>query len=431
MTETLALLGGKLAVTDRVTEIWPAFTEADARMVADMVRAGEVSYAGREGAVERLEEGMRRQTGARHALAVNSGTQALHSAFFGLEIGPGDEVVAPTYTFHATVLPVVVCNAVPVLADAHPDTGNIDPDAVERVITARTKAIVVMHLNGYPVDMPRIMDIARRHGLRVVEDCSQAHGAECADAPIGSFGDVAAFSLQSRKQVTAGSGGIMTTNDDRIFERAVLLGHSLDRAERDVVSDAYRRFATTGFGLNLRMHPLAAALAASSLDRLDELLTVRQANCDHLDAILDSVPGVRPPLRQDHMTRLAPYSHQPLYRAEELADLPIETFVRAIAAEGVPLSRPRTPPLHRAPAFQDPAWRLGTYGPPPDVAHRAYRDGDLPDSETYFTTALRMPVYSRDVRPYLDQFAVAFDKVARNIDRLHELDSHDREKVRP
>ncbi len=156
---------------------------------------------------------------------------------------------------------------------------------------------------------------------------------------------------------------------------------------------AMRRFATTGYGLNLRMHPLAAALATGSLGRLDEVLRVRQANCDHLDSILAGLPGLRPPVRQGHVTRVAPYSHQPLCRAEELGGLPIETFVRAVQAEGVTIGRPNTPPLHQAPLFQDPEWTTGTYGPGRDA--RRYRNGELPGSERYFTTALRMPVFPR------------------------------------
>lgn len=419
MDDQLALTGGRPAVDHEEVEVWPHFTEEDALMVADMVRAGEVSYDARDGSVRRLEQAMCEQTGARHALAVNSGTSALHSAFFGLGIGPGDEVVVPTYTFHATLMPVFTCNATPVLADADPQTGNIDPASIERRITPRTRAVVVMHLNGYPVDMPSVMRVAGRHDLPVVEDCSQAHGATCDGRPVGSFGKAAAFSLQSRKQVTAGSGGVLTTDDDTVFQRAVMLGHSLGRAEDEVRLAGMRRFATTGYGLNLRMHPLAAALAASSLGRLDKLLDVRQQNGDYLDATLSGLPGLRPPVRQPHMTRIAPYSHQPLYVAEELGGLPIETFVRAVRAEGVTLGRPKTPPLHQAPLFQDAQWTTGTYGPAPGQVER-YHDGQFPGSERYFTTALRMPVFSRDVRPYLDDVGRALAKVVRQADRLHQ-----------
>jgi dTDP-4-amino-4,6-dideoxygalactose transaminase len=420
-SQALALLGGESAIRTPIEENWPAFTEADALAVAQMVRLGEVSYIAREGAVLRLEEAMQARTHARHALAINSGTSALLSAFFGLQIGSGDEVIVPTYTHHATVMPLFVLNAIPVLADAEPETGNIDPKSVERMITARTKAIVVMHLNGFAVDMPGVMDIARKHKLKVIEDCSQAHGAECCGSPVGSFGDVAAFSLQSRKQVVAGAGGVLTTNDRRTFDRALMLGHSLARAEQDVASEDFRQFATTGFGLNLRMHPLAASLATSSLSRLDSVLATRQANCDRLDAIVDQIPGLQKPVVRDHVTRIAPYSYQPLYDPEQLGGLPIETFVMAVAAEGVPIARPRTPPLHQAAAFQDPTWLRAAFRAPARAKRHLYRDGDLPNSEKYFKSALRMPVFSRDVRSDIEHFSVAFEKVVRSADMLRDL----------
>ncbi|MBE4741306.1 MULTISPECIES: DegT/DnrJ/EryC1/StrS family aminotransferase [Streptomyces] len=422
MTQNLALLGGTPVIKSPLEERWPAFHESDVEAAAELVRRGEISYNGREGTVRDLEEHFRDYVGTRYALAVNSGTSALHSAFFAIGLHSGDEVLAPTYTFHATVMPVFACNAVPVLVDAEADTGNIDPTLLEAHITARTKAIVATHLNGYPVDMATILAVARKHGLWVIEDCSQAHGAECDGRRVGGLGDVAAFSMQSRKQVTAGAGGILTTNDDRVHERAVLFGHSLNRSVEAVVSDEYRRFASTGLGLNLRMHPVAAVLADRSLARLDDLLKVREANCAHLDAMLSRIDGVHPPVRRPHMTRVAHYSHQPLYRQEELGDLSIGTFVRALAAEGVPVSRPKSPPLHQEPAFQDPEWKLDTYHPGPANSYRRYRDRQLPNSETYVATALRLPVFSRDMRAELDAVGEAFEKVTQQAGVLRDLE---------
>jgi len=176
----LALLGGDPVVPNAPSVRWPPVTEDDARLVADMALAGELSYYGRrEGHVRELEDKFNAYLGTRYALATSSGTAALHSAYFGLGLEPGSEVLAPTYTFLATVMPLFVVNAVPVLVDADPTTGNIDPGDLERHVTDRTRAIVVTHLWGNPVDMPAIMEIARRRGLMVVEDCSHAHGATC------------------------------------------------------------------------------------------------------------------------------------------------------------------------------------------------------------------------------------------------------------
>ncbi|MFI6776094.1 DegT/DnrJ/EryC1/StrS family aminotransferase [Nocardia sp. NPDC050412] len=413
----LALLGGA-PVVDRVPSIMPpAVGNSDLDLIADLVRRGETAYVGHEGQVGAFEEEFKRYAGTTHALAVNSGTSALYSAFFGIGLTAGDEVLAPTYTFLATVMPIFAVNAVPVLVDVDASTGNLDPDDMERHVTSRTRAIVVTHLNGVPADMDVIMPMARRHGLAVVEDCSQAHGAVCSGMNVGSFGDAGAFSLQAKKTVTAGTGGILITDNQRVYERAVMLGHFLDRAEEDVRSAEYAQFATTGFGLNLRMHPLGAVLARSSLRQLDDILTVRQRNYEHMDRLLTEIPGVQPPVRRAYMDRVSHYSYQPLYRSDELGGLPIDTYTKAVAAEGVPLSRPRSGAMHQQPAFQDPAWDSQTFSTAAS-RYRRYRGDEFPGSATYLAHALRLPVHSIDIRPDLDRWAEALSKVAANVDKL-------------
>ncbi|MFI9504916.1 DegT/DnrJ/EryC1/StrS family aminotransferase [Nocardia sp. NPDC052566] len=414
----LAILGGT-PVVDRIPALGPPpVGDRELALIADMVRRGETAYVGREGQVGLLEREFERYTGSTYALAVNSGTSALYSAFFGIGLTPGDEVLAPTYTFLATVMPVFTVNAVPVLVDVDASTGNVDPADLERHITSRTRAIVVTHLNGVPVDMGRVMAIARRHDLAVVEDCSQAHGAVCSGTNVGRFGDVGAFSLQAKKTVTAGTGGILVTDTQRVYERAVMLGHFLARAEEDVRSEEYARFATTGFGHNLRMHPLGAVLARASLSGLDEVLAVRQRNYERMDRLLTGIPGIRPPVRHDYMDRLSYYSYQPLYVPEELDGLPIETYVEAVVAEGVPLSRVRSGAMHQQSVFRDPAWHTQTFGSSA-ARYRQYRGDEFPGAASYLAHALRLPVYSVDIRPDLDRWAEALAKVAANLEKLH------------
>lgn len=424
-TTTLALLGGT-PTTDRLTEPGPQPTaEEDLALVTAMLRRGEVAYVGDEGQVHELEKEFRLLVGVRHALAVNSGTSALYSAFFGIGLEPGDEVLAPTYTFLATVMPLFAVNAVPVLVDVDERTGNLDPADLERHLTPRTRAVVVTHLNGVPADMPAVTAFARQHGLAVVEDCSQAHGAVCAGAHVGSFGDAAAFSLQAKKTVSAGTGGILLTGNQRVYERAVMLGHFLDRAEQAVVSAEYARFAATGFGLNLRMHPVGAVLARGSLRALPETLRVRQANYDLLDQLLVGIPGIRPPVRRPYMDQLGYYSYQPLYVPEELGGLSAELFVRAAVAEGVPLSRPRSAPLHCQPVFRDPGWHSGTFGPPvgKGAGYRHYRADEFPGSLRYVERALRLPVHSTDIRGHVEHWAKGLAKVAAQADTLRPHES--------
>jgi dTDP-4-amino-4,6-dideoxygalactose transaminase len=428
MITTLALLGGRPTVVDPPPYRWPPITAEDEQRVLRLLRQGELSYYGREGEVAQLEDTFRDFLGVKYALAVSSGTAALHSAFFGLGLGPGDEVLVPTFTFLSTVMPLFVVNATPVLVDAEPDTGNIDPADLEDRITDRTKAIVVTHLCGHPCDMTAITRIARQHGLKLIEDCSHAHGSICNGRLVGTFGDVNIFSLQASKLVAAGQGGILVTDNLEAYERANLLGHFRMRAFQEVHSERYKPFASTGYGLNYRMHTLAAALANSQFPRLSRYVDGRNENLGHLSQRLRGIPGVDPPVVKPYVTRHARYSYKPLYRAEQTGGLSVSTYVAALQAEGVPIERSRSLPLHLEPLFQVPDDRSICYGWEDErgiwsAPRRRYAAGDLPRSEGYAELALSLPPYTDPMRDVMDSFADAFEKVAANLPALLDYQS--------
>ena len=381
-----------------------------------LLERGEISYYGREGEVAALEEAFRAYVGTEYALACSSGTAALHSAYFGLGLGAGDEVIAPTFTFLSTVMPLFVVNATPVLVDCEPDTGNIDPAAIEAAVTPRTRAVVVVHINGHACDMDPVVEICRRRGLHLVEDASHAHGATYNDAMIGAFGDVSVFSLQGAKLTAAGQGGLLLTSDREIFERAVLLGHFRNRAFDDVTSDGYRPFATTGYGLNYRMHPLAAALARRQFEDLDAYIDGREANLGALTEGLAGIAGVDPPARKPYATRHPYFNYKPLYDPGAMGGLDRAIFVEALKAEGAPVGDSTSVPLHCEPLFQTADDRSRTYGQDPN--RRVYVDGQLPNAESYAERALRIPTYT-DPRPRLiEQIVEAFEKVSAARDAL-------------
>ncbi|MEA2685944.1 MAG: perosamine synthetase [Actinomycetota bacterium] len=416
MTATLALFGGTPTVTEPTDFVWPPITPEDVRVVTGLLERGEISYYGREGEVATLETAFAEYVGVPLALACSSGTAALHSAYFGLGLGAGDEVIAPTFTFLSTVMPLFVVNATPVLVDCEADTGNIDPDAIEAGITPRTRAVVVVHINGHPCDMDRIVEICRRRDLRLVEDASHAHGAMHGSTMVGRFGDVSVFSLQGAKLTAAGQGGLLLTADREIFERAVLLGHFRNRAFEDVTSDDYRPFATTGYGLNYRMHPLAAGLARRQFEDLDVYIDGRNANLGALSAGLAGIPGVDPPVRKPYATRHPYFNYKPLYDAEAMGGLDRRLFIQALKAEGAPVDDSTSVPLHCEPLFQVRDDGSRTYGRDPH--RRIYAAGDLPRAESYADRALRIPTYT-DPRPRLmAQIVDAFDKVSRARDAL-------------
>ncbi|HXR68525.1 MAG TPA: aminotransferase class I/II-fold pyridoxal phosphate-dependent enzyme, partial [Dermatophilaceae bacterium] len=225
-----AMLGGDPSVTVLHPQPWPTVSLAARAVVNSLLDQGELSDYSQGEVLSTFDEVVRQYHGVPHVLGTSSGTAALHAAFHGVGIGPGDEVIVPSYSFHATVAPLFLLSAVPVLCDVDPDTGVIDlADAANR-ITDRTRAIAVTHMWGHPADMDRLRDLADRHHLMVVEDGSHAHGARYRGRLVGTFGDAAVFSLGARKMVSGGTAGVLLTQDERVLHRALPLGHSHERA---------------------------------------------------------------------------------------------------------------------------------------------------------------------------------------------------------
>jgi perosamine synthetase len=237
----------------------PVLDGAEEQYVLDCLRTNWVSSLGEY--ITRFEEAFSRFCEADHGVACSSGTAALHLALEALGVGPGDEVIVPAFTLIVSANTVCLAGATPVLADVDPRTWCIDPGCIEAKITPRTKAIMVVHMYGHPADMKAIMEIAERYGLKVIEDCAQAHGAECHGLRVGSLGHVAAFSFYGNKIITCGEGGMVVTNGAGIAERARLLRNQAFTAER---------FVHYEVGFNYRMTNIQAAIGLAQCERLEE-----------------------------------------------------------------------------------------------------------------------------------------------------------------
>ena len=242
MTSELALFGGPKAIQNDPADLfrWPIITPEIEEAVLAVLRAGAMSGID---VTMRFEEEYAAWHGMSFALAHNTGTAALHAAMFGLGIGHGDEIICPSITYWASCAPVYSLGGTVVFADIDPQTLCIDPDDIEHRISPRTKAILVVHYTGYPADMDRIMEIARRRKIAVIEDVSHAHGARYKGRLVGTIGDVSAASIMSGKSLAAGEGGVLLTNDRRIYERAMIFGH-YERANKLTLDDL-----TAGAGL--------------------------------------------------------------------------------------------------------------------------------------------------------------------------------------
>jgi dTDP-4-amino-4,6-dideoxygalactose transaminase len=288
---------------------WPQFDEEQIEAAAAVLRSGKVNYwTGNE--CRSFEAEFASWCGTNHAIALANGSLALSAALLAVGIGPGDEVITTPRTFVATASAPVLLGARPVFADVDPETQAITAKTIASLITPRTKAIVVVHLAGWPAEMPSICALAKRHGLAVIEDCAQAHGAallvEGQWRSVGSFGDVAAWSFcQDKIMTTGGEGGMVTTNNPELYQRIwSLKDHGKDQALATAPVDPHRkefRWLHTGFGSNFRLTEMQAAIGRIQLRRLPGWQQKRARHAKFLMAALGDHPAVRIPSPPAHV----------------------------------------------------------------------------------------------------------------------------------
>jgi perosamine synthetase len=253
------------SIVNKISVAEPRLEGREREYVLDCIESSWISSTGKY--ISAFEESFANFCSVRHAIATNNGTTALHLALVALGLGPGDEVLIPTVTYIATANAVRYCGAEPVLVDVCPDTMNIDPLELKRRITPRTKGIIPVHLYGHPAEMEPILSFAKHHGLFVVEDAAEAHGAEYMTQKVGSFGDCATFSFFGNKIVTTGEGGMITTNDDELAARLRLL--------RGQGMDPKRRYWFPVVGYNYRMTNIQAAIGLAQMESIEQALTDR------------------------------------------------------------------------------------------------------------------------------------------------------------
>lgn len=299
---------------------WPVFDEEDITAVAEVLRSGKVNYWTGEIA-RRFEEDFAQRFGTRYAIALANGTVALELALHALGIGPGDEVITTCRTFIASASAVVMRGATPVLADVDPNSQNITAQTIARVLTPRTRAIIAVHLAGWPCEMDAIMALARKNGVKVIEDCAQAHGATYRGQPVGSIGDMGAFSFcQDKIITTGGEGGMLVTNDHALWETSWAYkdhGKSFEAVYRQPKTPGFQ-WLHESFGTNWRMTEMQAVLGCMALGKLDEWLRLRQRNARILTEALRDIPVFRitePPPYLEH----AYYKYYGFLRPECLA----------------------------------------------------------------------------------------------------------------
>lgn len=336
----LAINGGSPACTHRFPE-WPMYDECEEKALLEVLRSRNWWYGEK---VKEFEEKFAAYQNAHFGVTTVNGTVALQIALTAAGIGAGDEVIVPPYTFVATASAVLMVNAIPVFVDIDRDTLNIDPEAIPEAITEKTKAIIPVHLAGYPVNMDVLWEIAREHNLKIIEDACHSWGTEYKGRKVGAIGNMGAFSFQASKNITSAEGGIILTDDENLAE----LCRSYSNCGRGKDKPWYEHYLLGG---NYRMTEFQAAILLCQLQRLDDQVTRRMHNAFILDQGLAEIEGIEL-LQQPPVERRSYHLYCFRYVPEKFSGVSREKFIEALNAEGVPASQGYLFPLYRNPLFQ-------------------------------------------------------------------------------
>lgn len=339
-TEQHLAINGGTPVRARPFPTWPVFDETDEAAILGALRSGRWGARHAEGHDRAFTGRLAEFQGARRAIAVANGTVALEVALKAVGVGPLDEVIIPAYTFVATATAVTSIGAIPVFADIDPATLTLDPADAERRVTPRTRAIMPVHFAGQPADMDGIVALARQHALHVVEDAAQAIGASWNHRGVGTLGDAGTLSFQSSKNLTAGEGGAIVTDDDALADRA----WSLANCGRSIGGAWYEHGMA---GSNHRLTEFQSALLLSQLARLPDQMARRERSASILDDALRAIPGIAPQSRPIAVTSHARHLYVFNYDASAFGRRPRAWFIAAMRAEGIPCSPGYEVPLHR------------------------------------------------------------------------------------
>jgi perosamine synthetase len=337
----------------------PLLTGNEKRYLDECIDTGWISSEGPF--IRKFEEGLAARVGRRFGVAVCNGTAALDAAIEAMGIGPGDEVIVPAFTIISCVSQMVRVGAVPVLVDSDPLTWNMDVRQVESKITPRTRAIMIVHIYGLPVDVDPLLDIARRHGLHVIEDAAEMHGQTYRGKPCGSFGDVSIFSFYPNKHITTGEGGMIVTNDENLAEEC--------RSLRNLCFQPQRRFVHERLGWNLRMTNLQAALGVAQLERLDEFVAIKRRNGERYSELLSGIKGLQLPLARTEYAENIYWVYGLVI--DDSVGIDAYTAMRRLAEEGIG-TRPFFCPMNLQPVLLERGLFHGESFP---VAERLYRNG--------------------------------------------------------
>ena len=419
----LAIVGGN-RVQEKADESlfhWPIVNDAMRAAQAKVLDDGNMSGTD---IARRFEAEFAKWQGRKYALSHNNGTSSLHAAMYGIGLGPGDEIICTSVTYWASCTGALSLGATVVFCDVNPDTLQMDPASLESRITPRTKAIMVVHYMAHPAPMDEIMAIAKRHGLKVIEDVSHAQGGHYKGRMLGTFGDVAAMSLMSCKSFAIGEGGMLVTDDAEIYKRAIRLGH-YDRIIDVCTDEEMEGTKNIPFGgLKNRMHQVSAAIGLEQLKKHDAEIAEIDRAMKYFWKGIEDIPGFRIIYPTDAGSDKAGwYASRFLYDSAAFGGVSNVTFCDALNAEtGGGFSFGCNMPLHLSSVFFDVD--VYGHGKPtaraflPDGVDPRVLSGDLPNAEKVNMRILGEPWFKHDDHARIDPYIEAVRKVASNFGEL-------------
>lgn len=412
----LALQGGNKAVQSSAHTVneqtrWPQLGKEELDSINTLFEDANIST---HSVIRKLENSYSERIGTKYALAHNNGTSALMAAFWALNLKPGDQILVPTATFWASVLPMMWLGLIPVFCESEETELGLCLNDVRNKWNANVKAIVIVPLWGIPGNYDAILSFAKEKNLFVIEDASHAHGATYRNKPVGSFGDISVFSLQGDKLAPAGEGGVLLTNNIDFYHKAMLLGDITRIYELDTPE---RRFAATSFGIKTRIAPVSAAIGLHSLKKLDECNVVRKANMVRLSEALN-VYGFDCYGDADDWSRTYfEFVARPRKSSENI--LSSNEWLAALISEGCEVSKPRYPLLHEQPFFTEGAFkkvlRLDEQQCP------KYLAGGFNKTRTVNEELIKFPCFTTKNNTVLDEYISAIHKIGKSQDRVKEL----------
>ena len=394
-------------------DTWSQITEDEVALVAEMTRRNEIS--GGTPVVRDFEKAWREWIGVKYSVTTVNGTSALYSAYFGLGVGPGDEVICPVNTWICSIAPALLLGAKPVFCEVDPETLQLDPADVRAKITPKTACICAVHLWGNVCDLDAILAIGREHKIPVIEDCSHAHGAKYKGKMCGSMGDAACWSMQGSKALSAGEGGVMATDQVDVFERACLVGQVNRVIGIDLVGARYEELQPLGLGMKFRAHPLGIGIATVQLRKLDDLNKRRKAFFEEMEAGFAEIPGLRPIKVYDGVERGGYYGFPVIHEPDKMNGISTDTFVSALKEKGLDVNRSGYPNLHTLPLFAK-GFDIFTRNRGPLCAsegYTGYKLGDFPQSELAYDRTVFFPRLSS---PVPNAARIILDTIKRVVD---------------